>query len=196
MQMPAQARSKNSCFALPNGARSRLLWSPISRCTIPRSEFIDTILVPSGMNIADRRIVELVAAGRSGHYGGHSASGRRRCQRGTSTRPSRRTLHRRQRRRTARGSEHVRRTSGGRSHYGRTVELQCAGPTSICQPARSLAGQGEVNHRRIIPMSATPQGPRASRLSLFCSPWFPPAACWVFGYNPRSNDLNLLPALL
>ena len=30
---------------------------------IPRSEFIDTILVPSGMNIADRRIVELVASG-------------------------------------------------------------------------------------------------------------------------------------
>src|SRR5580704_15983669 len=30
---------------------------------IPRSEFIDTILVPSGMNIADRRIVELVAPG-------------------------------------------------------------------------------------------------------------------------------------
>ena len=30
---------------------------------IPRSEFIDTMLVPSGMNIADRRIVELVAPG-------------------------------------------------------------------------------------------------------------------------------------
>lgn len=30
---------------------------------IPRSEFIDTILVPSGMNIADRRIVELVTSG-------------------------------------------------------------------------------------------------------------------------------------
>jgi uncharacterized protein len=30
---------------------------------IPRSEFIDTILVPSGMNIADRRIVELVSPG-------------------------------------------------------------------------------------------------------------------------------------
>ncbi|MBA4019784.1 MAG: YaiI/YqxD family protein [Pirellula sp.] len=30
---------------------------------IPRSEFIDTILVPSGMNIADRRIVELVTPG-------------------------------------------------------------------------------------------------------------------------------------
>jgi len=29
----------------------------------PRSEFIETILVPSGMNIADRRIVELVAPG-------------------------------------------------------------------------------------------------------------------------------------
>jgi hypothetical protein len=29
----------------------------------PRSEFIETILVPSGMNIADRRIVELVSAG-------------------------------------------------------------------------------------------------------------------------------------
>ena len=30
---------------------------------IPKSEFIDTILVPSGMNIADRRIVELVTPG-------------------------------------------------------------------------------------------------------------------------------------
>lgn len=30
---------------------------------VPRSEFIDTILVPSGMNIADRRIVELVTLG-------------------------------------------------------------------------------------------------------------------------------------
>jgi uncharacterized protein YaiI (UPF0178 family) len=30
---------------------------------IPRSDFIDTILVPSGMNIADRRIVELVTPG-------------------------------------------------------------------------------------------------------------------------------------
>jgi uncharacterized protein YaiI (UPF0178 family) len=30
---------------------------------IPRSEFIDTILVPPGMNIADRRIVELVQPG-------------------------------------------------------------------------------------------------------------------------------------
>jgi len=30
---------------------------------VPRSEFIDTVLVPSGMNIADRRIVELVAPG-------------------------------------------------------------------------------------------------------------------------------------
>ena len=29
----------------------------------PRSEFIDCILVPSGMNVADRRIVELVAPG-------------------------------------------------------------------------------------------------------------------------------------
>jgi len=29
----------------------------------PRSEFIETILVPSGMNIADRRIVELVSPG-------------------------------------------------------------------------------------------------------------------------------------
>ena len=30
---------------------------------IPRSEFIHTLLVPDGMNIADRRIVELVAPG-------------------------------------------------------------------------------------------------------------------------------------
>ena len=30
---------------------------------IPRSEFIDTLLVPDGMNAADRRIVELVAPG-------------------------------------------------------------------------------------------------------------------------------------
>jgi len=30
---------------------------------IPRSEFIDAVLVPSGMNVADRRIVELVAPG-------------------------------------------------------------------------------------------------------------------------------------
>lgn len=30
---------------------------------IPTSEFIDTILVPSGMNIADRRIVELASPG-------------------------------------------------------------------------------------------------------------------------------------
>ncbi|MCE9603618.1 MAG: YaiI/YqxD family protein [Planctomycetia bacterium] len=29
----------------------------------PKSEFIDTILVPSGMNIADRKIVELVGPG-------------------------------------------------------------------------------------------------------------------------------------
>jgi uncharacterized protein len=30
---------------------------------IPKSEFIDALLVPSGMNVADRRIVELVAPG-------------------------------------------------------------------------------------------------------------------------------------
>src|SRR5258707_818658 len=30
---------------------------------IPRSEFIDLVLVPSGMNVADRRIVELVVPG-------------------------------------------------------------------------------------------------------------------------------------
>lgn len=30
---------------------------------VPRSEFIDTVLVPGGMNIADRKIVELVTAG-------------------------------------------------------------------------------------------------------------------------------------
>jgi uncharacterized protein YaiI (UPF0178 family) len=30
---------------------------------VPRSEFIDTVLVPSGMNVADRRIVELVSPG-------------------------------------------------------------------------------------------------------------------------------------
>ena len=30
---------------------------------IPRFEFIDTMLVPDGMNVADRRIVELVAPG-------------------------------------------------------------------------------------------------------------------------------------
>jgi uncharacterized protein YaiI (UPF0178 family) len=30
---------------------------------VPRSEWIRTILVPSGMNVADRRIVELVAPG-------------------------------------------------------------------------------------------------------------------------------------
>ena len=29
----------------------------------PRSEFIDTVLVPDGMNVADRRIVELIAPG-------------------------------------------------------------------------------------------------------------------------------------
>lgn len=29
----------------------------------PRSEFIDSVLVPSGMNVADRRIVELVEPG-------------------------------------------------------------------------------------------------------------------------------------
>src|SRR5712691_5475962 len=29
----------------------------------PRSAFIDTVLVPGGMNVADRRIVELAAAG-------------------------------------------------------------------------------------------------------------------------------------
>ncbi len=29
----------------------------------PRSEFIDSIMVPSGMNVADRRIVELVQPG-------------------------------------------------------------------------------------------------------------------------------------
>jgi uncharacterized protein YaiI (UPF0178 family) len=29
----------------------------------PRSEFIDSLLVPSGMNVADRRIVELTGAG-------------------------------------------------------------------------------------------------------------------------------------
>ena len=30
---------------------------------VPRSEFIDTLLVPSGMNVADRRIVALVEPG-------------------------------------------------------------------------------------------------------------------------------------
>jgi uncharacterized protein YaiI (UPF0178 family) len=30
---------------------------------IPRSEFIDSLLVPGGMNVADRRIVELVQTG-------------------------------------------------------------------------------------------------------------------------------------
>lgn len=30
---------------------------------IPRSEFIDTVLVPSGMDVADRRIVELLSPG-------------------------------------------------------------------------------------------------------------------------------------
>jgi len=30
---------------------------------IPRSEFVDSVLVPAGMNVADRRIVELVAPG-------------------------------------------------------------------------------------------------------------------------------------
>ncbi|HEY2410785.1 MAG TPA: YaiI/YqxD family protein [Pirellulaceae bacterium] len=29
----------------------------------PRSEFIETVLVPDGMNVADRRIVELIAPG-------------------------------------------------------------------------------------------------------------------------------------
>src|SRR3954470_21751992 len=29
----------------------------------PQSEFIETILVPDGMNVADRRIVELIAPG-------------------------------------------------------------------------------------------------------------------------------------
>ena len=29
----------------------------------PKSEFIDTLLVPSGMNVADRRIIELVEPG-------------------------------------------------------------------------------------------------------------------------------------
>jgi uncharacterized protein YaiI (UPF0178 family) len=30
---------------------------------IPRSEFVEAVVVPSGMNVADRRIVELVAPG-------------------------------------------------------------------------------------------------------------------------------------
>jgi uncharacterized protein YaiI (UPF0178 family) len=33
------------------------------RMRTPRSEFIDSVLVPAGMNVADRRIVELVEPG-------------------------------------------------------------------------------------------------------------------------------------
>ena len=61
--MLAPARSRSFSFVLPSGGRSKSRWLPTGRMRIPRSEFIDTILVPSGMNIADRRIVELVSPG-------------------------------------------------------------------------------------------------------------------------------------
>lgn len=55
----------------------------------PQSEFIDSILVPDGMNLADRRIVELVSPGGFGHHSRHTIGSRCRRYRWAGSRSAR-----------------------------------------------------------------------------------------------------------
>jgi uncharacterized protein YaiI (UPF0178 family) len=54
---------KELLFRAAERRRVRLTLVANQSVRTPRSEFIDSILVPSGMNVADRRIVDLVSPG-------------------------------------------------------------------------------------------------------------------------------------
>jgi len=54
---------KELLFRAAERRRVRLTLVANQSVRTPRSEFIDSMLVPSGMNVADRRIVDLVSPG-------------------------------------------------------------------------------------------------------------------------------------
>jgi uncharacterized protein YaiI (UPF0178 family) len=54
---------KELLFRAANRTRTKVTLVANQPLRTPRSEFIDSLLVPAGMNIADRRIVELVEPG-------------------------------------------------------------------------------------------------------------------------------------
>ncbi len=54
---------KELLFRAANRTKTKVTLVANQPMRTPRSEFIDSLLVPAGMNVADRRIVELVAPG-------------------------------------------------------------------------------------------------------------------------------------
>jgi uncharacterized protein YaiI (UPF0178 family) len=54
---------KELLFRAANRTKTRLTLVANQHLHTPRSEFIDSVLVPAGMNVADRRIVERVQLG-------------------------------------------------------------------------------------------------------------------------------------
>jgi uncharacterized protein YaiI (UPF0178 family) len=57
------AAIKELLFRAAKRTRTKVTLVANQGLRIPRSEFIDSLIVPSGMNVADRRIVELVRPG-------------------------------------------------------------------------------------------------------------------------------------
>ncbi len=54
---------KQLLFRAAERTRIKVTLVANQRMRTPRSEFVDSVLVPAGMNVADRRIVELVEPG-------------------------------------------------------------------------------------------------------------------------------------
>jgi hypothetical protein len=54
---------KELLFRAANRTNTKVTLVANQSMRIPRSEFIDSVLVPAGMNVADQRIVELVELG-------------------------------------------------------------------------------------------------------------------------------------
>lgn len=99
----------------------------------PKSEFIDSILVSSGMNIADRRIVELTEPGDLVITADIPLAADVVAKGGQALNPARRVIHRQQCWRTTYRAEHARRTSWRRPNHRWADKLQRQRQTSLCQ---------------------------------------------------------------
>ena len=110
----------------------------------PRSPFIDTVLVPGGMNVADRRIVELVAPGDLVITADIPLAADVVAKGGQALDPARGTVYRRQRGRATRRAKSDRRTPRRWADHGRAGEFQPPRQAGVRQSTRPLADEGSA----------------------------------------------------
>ncbi len=133
----------------------------------PRSEFINSVLVPTGMNVADRRIVELVEPGdlvitadiplaaEVVAKGGQALDprGELYTEANIGERLAVRNLF-----------DELR---GGGQITGGPVELHCQGPAGVREPTRSLADGGEGLNSLLMQVNAMTTRTRWIGLAVF-----------------------------